>query len=350
MDRGTPDLVRHCVAAVAKKDGDTERAFAICVSQLQKNGYLEPGTMNLTAAGREKEKEHEGEPDAAKKLASYEKILKAARKEEGRTGMSFALREASETLGQLNLSLDGSLKGPTRYYNYNRTFNDDQHYFSPREKLKNGTWKGFTVVDTLKGRAPKKAKTEIIQKMDFGNFDLIDRKDLDPEVADRFDDVKEDEMSDTRKKDTDPHFFEMLVRPTTSSGYESVPHAVARRQTTQDESPMEKMRRLAGITRTGAKIHEDTNTNTNTKAVDTLVAKLRQMSSDHDYAGALVEMAKFSKDKGLLKAAQGIRMIRDEIGTMPAVEDLSDKIRKMIVRKITDENGRSVADRIEMRF
>jgi hypothetical protein len=81
MDRGTPDLVRHCVAAVAAKDGDTERAFAICVSQLQQNGYLEPGTMKLTAAGRAKEKEHEAEPDAAKKLASYEKILKAARKE-----------------------------------------------------------------------------------------------------------------------------------------------------------------------------------------------------------------------------------------------------------------------------
>lgn len=84
MDRGTPDLVRHCVAAVAAKDGDTERAFAICVSQLQKNGYLEPGTMKLTAAGRAKEKEHEAEPDAAKKLASYEKLLKAARKDESK--------------------------------------------------------------------------------------------------------------------------------------------------------------------------------------------------------------------------------------------------------------------------
>lgn len=84
MDRGTPDLVRHCVAAVAKKDGDTEKAFAICVSQLQKNGYLEPGTMKLTAEGRAKEKEHEAEPDAAKKLASYEKILKAARKDESK--------------------------------------------------------------------------------------------------------------------------------------------------------------------------------------------------------------------------------------------------------------------------
>ena len=346
MDRGTPDLVRHCVAAVAAKDGDTEKAFAICVSQLQKNGYLEPSTMKLTAAGREKEKEHEAEPDAAKKLASYEKILNAARKQEGRMGMSFALREASETLGRLNLSLDGSLKGPTRYYKYNRTFGGDQHYFSPREQNKNGTWKGFTVVDTLKGRAPKKAKTDIIQKMDFGNFDLIDRKDLDPEVADRFDEVKEDETSDTRKKDTDPHFFEMLVRPTSSSGYESVPHAVARRQTTQDESPMEKMRRLAGITRTGTKLHEATNT----KAVDTLVAKIRQMARDHDHGGVLVEMAKFSKDDGLLKAARGVGMIKDGIGTMPAVEDLSDKIRNRIIRKITDDNGRSVADRISMRF
>lgn len=82
MDRGTPDLVRHCVAAVAKQyGGDTDKAFAICVSQLQKNGYLKPGTMELTAAGKKKEKEHEAEPDAKKKLAAYEKLLKAARKE-----------------------------------------------------------------------------------------------------------------------------------------------------------------------------------------------------------------------------------------------------------------------------
>lgn len=86
MDRGTPDLVRHCVAAVAKQyGGDTQKAFAICVAQLQKNGYLKPGSMELTAAGKAKEKEHEKEPDAAKKLASYEKLLKAARKTEEST-------------------------------------------------------------------------------------------------------------------------------------------------------------------------------------------------------------------------------------------------------------------------
>ena len=82
MDSGTPDLVRHCVAAVAKQyGGDTQKAFAICVAQLQKNGYLKPGTMELTAAGKKKEKEHEAEPDAKKKLAAYEKLLKAAREE-----------------------------------------------------------------------------------------------------------------------------------------------------------------------------------------------------------------------------------------------------------------------------
>lgn len=80
MDRGTPDLVRHCVAAVAKEyGGDVDKAFAICVAQLQKSGYLKPGTMELTAAGKAKEKEHEAEPDAKKKLAAYEKFLKAAK-------------------------------------------------------------------------------------------------------------------------------------------------------------------------------------------------------------------------------------------------------------------------------
>ena len=141
MDRGTPDLVRHCVAAVAAKDGDTERAFAICVSQLQKNGYLEPGTMKLTAAGRAKEKEHEAEPDAKKKLASYEKLLKAARKDES-------------------------------------------------------------------------------------------------------------------KVDWHPDFYEKLLRPEAKSGLEDAPDGLRRRHSTVDESSMDKMRRLAGISHTGTKLRE----------------------------------------------------------------------------------------------
>jgi len=144
MDRGTPDLVRHCVAAVAKKDGDTERAFAICVSQLQKNGYLEPGTMKLTAEGRAKEKEHEAEPDAAKKLASYEKILKAARKDES-------------------------------------------------------------------------------------------------------------------KVDWHPDFYKQLLRPTAKSNYEDAPDGLRRRHAGIDESSMDKMRRLAGISQTGTKLREASN-------------------------------------------------------------------------------------------
>jgi DNA-directed RNA polymerase subunit RPC12/RpoP len=80
MDRGTPDLVRHCVAAVADQyGGDVDKAFAICVAQLQKSGYLKAGTMELTAAGKKKEKEHEKEPDAKKKLKAYEDFLKAAK-------------------------------------------------------------------------------------------------------------------------------------------------------------------------------------------------------------------------------------------------------------------------------
>lgn len=141
MDRGTPDLVRHCVAAVAAKDGDTAKAFAICVAQLQKNGYLEPGTMKLTAAGKAKEKEHEAEPDAKKKLASYEKILKAARKDES-------------------------------------------------------------------------------------------------------------------KVDWHPDFYEKLVRPEAKSGLEEAPDGLRRRHSSIDESSMDKMRRLAGISQTGTKLRE----------------------------------------------------------------------------------------------
>jgi hypothetical protein len=92
MDRGTPDLVRHCVAAVAKQyGGDTSKAFAICVASLQKAGYLKAGTMELTAAGKKKEAEHEAEPDAEKKMKAYEKLLKANRKEE-----SFSYKQDAE--------------------------------------------------------------------------------------------------------------------------------------------------------------------------------------------------------------------------------------------------------------
>jgi Cdc6-like AAA superfamily ATPase len=100
MDRGTPDLVRHCVAAVAKQHGgDVQKAFAICVAQLQKAGYLKPGTIELTAAGKAKEKEHEAEPDAAKKLASYEKLLKAARKTEAAEDFYAELRDPTARTG-----------------------------------------------------------------------------------------------------------------------------------------------------------------------------------------------------------------------------------------------------------
>ena len=98
MDRGTPDLVRHCVAAVAKQyGGDTSKAFAICVASLQKAGYLKPGTMELTAAGKQKEKEHEAEPDFDKKMKSYEKLLKANRKEEDYSDFERLMNPTSRT-------------------------------------------------------------------------------------------------------------------------------------------------------------------------------------------------------------------------------------------------------------
>ena len=183
MDRGTPDLVRHCVAAVAKKDGDTEKAFAICVSQLQKNGYLEPGTMKLTAEGRAKEKEHEAEPDAAKKLASYEKILKAARKDES-------------------------------------------------------------------------------------------------------------------KVDWDPSFYEKLVRPEAKSGYEGAPDVLRRRHVGIDESSMDKMRRLAGISQTGSKLRESSS------AEPEILNRAREVVSFlapllEDAEAASESFAEFAEDKTL---------------------------------------------------
>lgn len=83
LSEETPTLVRHCVRSVAKKyEGDTAKAFAICTAQLQKSGYLKPNSTTLTAAGKKKEAQHASDPDAAKKTAEYEKLLKANRKSE----------------------------------------------------------------------------------------------------------------------------------------------------------------------------------------------------------------------------------------------------------------------------
>ena len=60
----TPLAVKHCVSKVAPKyGGDTSRAFAICVSQMQK-GKLRIGG-------------HKKDP---KKLSKYEKLLAKSRK------------------------------------------------------------------------------------------------------------------------------------------------------------------------------------------------------------------------------------------------------------------------------
>lgn len=82
LDEATPSLIKHCVRKVAKKyDGDTQRAFAICVAQMQQGGYLEPGSMKLTAKGKQRSSRHAQEPDAAKKVKGYELLLKKAKKE-----------------------------------------------------------------------------------------------------------------------------------------------------------------------------------------------------------------------------------------------------------------------------
>jgi len=79
MERAqTPTGVKHCVTKVAPKfGGDTSRAFAICVSQMQKGGQLKPGTMKATAKG---EKAHRGEKGASARVKEYEKLLKNSKK------------------------------------------------------------------------------------------------------------------------------------------------------------------------------------------------------------------------------------------------------------------------------
>jgi hypothetical protein len=81
--RDINDLTRRCVASVYSKsepgkDG-LSRAFAICKASLRKSGRM-GDDGRLTSAGKRRLKRMSIEPEHAKKLDAYEKILKQGRK------------------------------------------------------------------------------------------------------------------------------------------------------------------------------------------------------------------------------------------------------------------------------
>ena len=79
----TPEFVDHVAAAILKEHPEytKSQAYAIAVRQLQRDGYLKPGTMQLTEKGRERSQVHYGKRRAVdvKKLPSnvpFKNILK----------------------------------------------------------------------------------------------------------------------------------------------------------------------------------------------------------------------------------------------------------------------------------
>lgn len=82
----TSNLERRCVNDVAQKNeyGDTSsrdklsRAFAICRSSLQKAGEIKKGGMELTKKGAKRSKARR--QDNTKKISSFERLVKSARK------------------------------------------------------------------------------------------------------------------------------------------------------------------------------------------------------------------------------------------------------------------------------
>lgn len=75
----TPVIVQHCIGKVTKRFGGSReavsKAYAICIAAMQKNGFIVPGTMELTSKGKTREKEHIQEPDAGAKKAGFEAAL-----------------------------------------------------------------------------------------------------------------------------------------------------------------------------------------------------------------------------------------------------------------------------------
>jgi len=89
----TPPQLKMCVRAVALKaleksevlDRDAVRAavskgFAICTSQLQKNGYLRVGSQSPTKAGKTAGRSKAATKGYDEKFLDYEELLAAARK------------------------------------------------------------------------------------------------------------------------------------------------------------------------------------------------------------------------------------------------------------------------------
>lgn len=78
----TPPQVKHCVAKVAPKfGGDTSKAFAICVAQMQKSGQLKKGSMTPTKKGKKNARSKAAQKGHADVVSDYEKLLKTARED-----------------------------------------------------------------------------------------------------------------------------------------------------------------------------------------------------------------------------------------------------------------------------
>jgi hypothetical protein len=62
----TPELVDHVAARIMKEHPEytREQAYAIAVKQLQRYGYLKPGTMELTEKGKKQSQKHYQHPRA----------------------------------------------------------------------------------------------------------------------------------------------------------------------------------------------------------------------------------------------------------------------------------------------
>lgn len=81
LTEGVPPQVKRCVAKVAPKfGGDTDRAFAICVSQMQKSKQIKKGSMELTSKGEKVAKSKAAKKDYGDLKGSYENLLKRNRK------------------------------------------------------------------------------------------------------------------------------------------------------------------------------------------------------------------------------------------------------------------------------
>ena len=118
----TPAYMRRCVASLVEDGYDTNAAFAICNSTMQKAGYLTSGSgQRETAKGKKRKRQLAAQKVTKKRDVMYERALKMARRNPDFYGTSVSEQRArleEELQTYRGLAADANYDGEEGLYEY----------------------------------------------------------------------------------------------------------------------------------------------------------------------------------------------------------------------------------------